>query len=411
MGNAISDVVSFRDAPSSAGGYADHGMRTGPRIARAGVMPLASRGNPGCLRVGEVVGRDAELDRLYRLIDGVLEQGGALLVTGDPGIGKSTLLQAAADHARAAGFLVLGTTGVESEAALPYAGLYELLRPALDRLEALPPAQREALAKAFGMVVGSAPEPFLVALATLNVLAELATSRPVLVAVDDVQWLDGPTQAALAFVARRVSGDVIVVVGTTRQGVSGPFHSAGLEELDVARLSHSAAREVLEVAGVGLSRADLDEILRAALGNPLALVELPRAWRANPSVSASNLPLTARLERAFAGRLSELPPHARDALLIAAVDSVDDLPEILAATSLLASTEAKVDVLEPAVLAGLVQLDDRYVQFRHPLVRSAVLQSESLTPPARRARRVGRRVDRRPVSPHLASRPCAHGAR
>jgi AAA ATPase domain len=95
MGYAISDVISFRDAPSSAGGYADHGMRSGPRIARSGVMPLASLAESGVSRVGEVVGRHAELDRLYRLIDGVLEQGGALLVTGDPGIGKSTLLRAA----------------------------------------------------------------------------------------------------------------------------------------------------------------------------------------------------------------------------------------------------------------------------------------------------------------------------
>ena len=235
----------------------------------------------------EVVGREVELDRLYRLIAGAVEHGGALLVIGDPGIGKSTLLRAAADHAGAAGFLVLGTTGVESEATLPYAGLYELLRPVLDGLDALPPAQRDALSKAFGIVVGSTPEPFLVALATLNLLAELATTRPLYVGVDDVQWLDGPTQAALAFVARRVSGDPIVVVGTTRRGFSGPFHTAGLEELDVVELSESAAREVLETTGVGLSRTDLDEILGAALGNPLALVELPNAWLASDaSVSA-----------------------------------------------------------------------------------------------------------------------------
>src|SRR2546423_3833552 len=135
------------------------------------------------------VGRQVELDRLYRLIDGASEHGGALLVIGDPGIGKSTLLQAAADHAGAAGFLVLATTGVESEAALPYAGLYELLRPGLDGLDTLPPAQRDAMSKAFGIEVGSTPEPFLVALATLNLLGELATSRPLFVGVDDVQWL------------------------------------------------------------------------------------------------------------------------------------------------------------------------------------------------------------------------------
>lgn len=327
----------------------------------------------------ETVGREVELDRLYSLIDRAVEHGGALLVVGDPGIGKSTLAQAAADHARTAGFLVLMTTGVESEAGLPYAGLYELLRSVLDGIDALPPAQGDALLKAFGIEVGSTPEPFLVALATLNLLAELAASRPVLIAVDDVQWLDGPTQAALAFVARRVSGDSIVVVATTRRGFSGPIHTAGLEELDVAELSESAARELLGATGVGLSRTDLDEILRAALGNPLALVELPRAWHTDgSSASSSALPLTARLERAFAGRLSELPPDARDALLIAAVDSLDDLAEILAATTALRHNEAKVDALEPAVFAGLLKLDETHVWFCHPLVRSAVLQSETL---------------------------------
>jgi DNA-binding CsgD family transcriptional regulator len=301
------------------------------------------------------------------------------LVTGDPGIGKSTLLRAAGDHADAAGFLVLATTGVESEAALPYAGLYDLLRPALGAVDTLPPAQRDALSKAFGIAVGSAPEPFLVALATLNVLCELATSRPVLVGVDDVQWLDAPTRTVLAFVARRVNGDPIAFIATTRRGFAGLFHTAGLAELDVSELSELAAREVLEATDIRLSRTDFDEILRAAHGNPLALVELPLVWNAaDASATASTLPLTARLERAFAGRLSELPAGTRDALLIAAVDSDDDLAEILAATSVLAISEAKVEALEPAAAARLVTLDDLHLVFRHPLVRSAVLQFETV---------------------------------
>jgi hypothetical protein len=118
-------------------------------------MLLESLGESEMSHVGEVVGRGSELERLSRLIDGAFEDGGALMVIGDPGIGKSTLLQAAADHADAAGFLVLATTGVESEAALPYAGLYELFRPALNGIDALPTAQRDALFKAFGIEVGS----------------------------------------------------------------------------------------------------------------------------------------------------------------------------------------------------------------------------------------------------------------
>jgi DNA-binding CsgD family transcriptional regulator len=328
---------------------------------------------------GAVVGRDVELHRLNRLIEATRDGGDALVVIGDPGIGKSTLLQAVVDRARAEGFFILTTTGVESEAGLPYAGLHELLRPALDVAGALPQTQRDALFRALGVEVGSRPELFLVALAALNLLAELAGSRPVLVAVDDVQWLDGPTQAVLAFVARRVSGDPIVVVGTTRRGFSGPYHTAGLEELEVSELDESAARALLEGNGAELRRADREAILRAARGNPLALIELPAGWRAEDTSSTeSTLPLTARLERAFAGRLSELPQQTRDAVLIAAVDSGDDLGEILVAASVLAGSETKVDVVESAALAGLLWFDEMRVQFRHPLVRSAVLQSETV---------------------------------
>jgi hypothetical protein len=306
-----------------------------------------------------VVGRNAELDRLNRLIEAAHECGDALVVIGDPGIGKSTLLQAVVNRARAESFLILTVTGVESETGLPYAGLYALLRPALDVADALPETQRDALFRAFGVEVGSRPEPFLVALAALNLLAELAASRPVLVAVDDVQWLDEPTQAVLAFVARRVSGDPIVVVGTTRRGFSGPYHTAGFEELDVPELSDSAAHALLEGSGAELSRADRDAILGAARGNPLALIELPSRWRAEDVSSVeSTLPLTARLERAFAGRLSELPRQTRDTILIAAVDSSDDLGEILLAASELAASEIRVDVLESAALGGLLRDDD-----------------------------------------------------
>jgi len=129
-----------------------------------------------------------------------------------------------------------------------------------------------------------------------------------------------------------------------------------------------------------LSSASRQRILRTALGNPLALVELPAALRAVPGRQLNALPLTARLERAFAARIADLPPLNRDAVLIAAVDDSDELAEILAGAAQLSGQPVGVEVLQHAAAAGLIQIDDLHVHFRHPLVRSGVLQLETVTP-------------------------------
>ena len=152
-----------------------------------------------------LIGRDQELEVLAALIDQAADGGAAIVVIGDPGIGKSSLLRAVADHGRAAGHRVLAATGIEAEAHLPFAGLHHLLRPVLGDLDHLPATQREALSTAFGFSEGPPPEPFMIALATLNLLAEVAAERPVLAIADDVQWLDPPTQDVLTFLARRVT--------------------------------------------------------------------------------------------------------------------------------------------------------------------------------------------------------------
>ncbi len=332
-----------------------------------------------------LLGRDAELGVLAELIEQVSERGTAIVVLGEAGIGKSALLRAVAGLARSAGFQVLKTSGVETEANLPFAGLHQLTRPVLGLADALPATQRRALFAAFGDDEGPGAEPFLIALAALNLLAEASAQRPVLVAVDDVQWLDRPTHEALTFISRRVSHDPIVIIGTVRKGHAGPFTTAGLAELDVPGLDDVSARGVLQAHGSGLSFADRERILRAALGNPLALVELPGALRAAaqpaPEPIQAVLPLTARLERAFAGRLAELPPLTRDAVIVAAVDSVNELPEILAAASVLAGQAVRTGDLDSASAAGLIRFDELHVRFRHPLGRSGVLQGE---PVARR---------------------------
>jgi DNA-binding CsgD family transcriptional regulator len=330
-----------------------------------------------------LIGRDRELEVLASLIDKAEDSGAAIVVLGDPGIGKSSLLRAVADHGRAAGLRVLVVTGIEAEAHLPFAGLHHLLRPVLRDLDRLPATQREALSTAFGLSEGPPPEPFMIALATLNLLAEIATERPVLVVADDVQWMDPPTQDALTFLARRVSGDPVVLIGVVRKGHDAALTAAGLPELDLRGLDETSARDVLARHADGLSYADTERILREAEGNPLALVELPLAVRAAAGFGLEAmpqvLPLTARLERAFAARIAELPSLTRDAVLVAAVDNADDLSEILAGASVLAGQPVTVAALETATAAGLLRFDDLHVSFRHPLVRSGVLQLETVT--------------------------------
>ena len=330
-----------------------------------------------------LIGRDTELAVLADLIDQAGHTGAAVVVLGDPGIGKSSLLRAAADYGRGAGLRVLMATGLEAEAHLPFAGLHHLLRPVLGDLDRLPATQAEALSTAFGLSEGPPPEPFMIALATLNLLTEAATRRPVLVVADDVQWLDQPTQDALTFVARRVSGDPVVLIGVVRKGHDVAFAAAGLPEVDLHALDEASARHVLARHATGLSYADTERVLREAAGNPLALVELPLAIRAAAEGGLDALPhvlpLTARLERAFAARIADLPPLTRDAVLVAAVDNADDLPEILAGASALSGLPVTAAALETAAAAGLLRFDDLHVNFRHPLVRSGVLQLETVT--------------------------------
>jgi DNA-binding CsgD family transcriptional regulator len=330
----------------------------------------------------ELFGRHAEQRALSDAIDQVSEQGAAIVVRGEAGIGKSTLLRATADHARRAGHHVLRITGMEAEARLPFAGLHQLLRPLLDAAQRLPALQRRALWSAFGLEDAPSPEPFLIALATLNLLTEVSARRPMAILLDDIQWLDRPSHEALAFVARRVSSDPIVMVAVIRDGHTGPLVAAGLRELHLGGLDDHASHEVLNVTAADLSAADRMRILQQANGNPLALVELPAGWRSvrNPVIESvpSYVPLSARLEKAFGGRIMELPSLTRDALLIASVDYENVVSEILAATSVLAGRPVTVGILDAAEAAGLIRFDEVNLSFRHPLVRSGVLQTESV---------------------------------
>jgi DNA-binding CsgD family transcriptional regulator/tetratricopeptide (TPR) repeat protein len=328
-----------------------------------------------------LLGREAEVAVLDQLIDRIPEHGGALVVRGDPGIGKTALLAVASVTASSKGMSVLRTAGAQSETGLAFAGLHQLLRPVLARLDHLPGPQRDALSAAFGAIDVPAPDPFLIALAALNLLAETAEHSPLLLVVDEAQWLDPPTANALAFIARRVDAEPIAVLFALRGGVASMLDGAGLPELRLGGLDDEAARELVDTSVADLAPGLRRRVLQIAAGNPLALLELPATLRLDDTQIAGLPPgtvsLTSRLERTFAAQMSGLPGQTRDLLLCAAADERASAAELLAAASLLGKAEVPLDAAAPAEGAGLASIIDGSIIFRHPLVRSAIYQSAS----------------------------------
>jgi tetratricopeptide (TPR) repeat protein len=322
-----------------------------------------------------LIGREREIAVLERLLEPAPPSGAVLLMIGDPGIGKSSLLLAAAARGRARGFRVLRLVGVEYEATFPFAGLHQLVGPVLDQVSLLPRHEREALLTAFGLADGPPPEPFLIELAVVDLLATVAAERPVLVLADDVQWLDPQSHEVLTFLGQRVAGPV-VIVAVLRRGHTGPFLDSDFPRLTVDGVDDDAAARILSAHAPGLGPAEQRRIRREALGNPLALRELPIAMAGLPSGGLGPLTLSDRLEHAFAGRGSELPSATRDALLLAAVDPAGDLAEVIAGTSALRGEPVPPEVFDPARAAGLVTVSENRVVFLHPLMRSGLLQAE-----------------------------------
>ena len=322
--------------------------------------------------VEELLGREHEIDQLDAALAGAAEHGGALLLTGEAGIGKTSLLGHAVKQAGARGYRVLAITGFESEAELPYAGLHQLLQPILDAAGALPAPQRAALLTALGMQSGAPPEMFLVALATLTMLDTVSDDSPLVVVADDVQWVDGPTASILTFVARRLESTRVLLVIALRAAYTSPVRSAELTELEVGPLSEVAASALLGSIAPELDRQTRRLILDEAVGNPLALVELPRG---HTSGDGGTLRLTERLERTFSAQTARLPGATQTALLFVALDSEPSISDVVDATRRRLGVEVTVDVLQPALEAGLISIDTSVVRFRHPLIRSALEQS------------------------------------
>jgi DNA-binding CsgD family transcriptional regulator len=321
---------------------------------------------------GQLLGREREQEVLDRLLEAARGgDGGVMVVHGEPGTGKSSLLEYAADAARR--FRVLRTAGVEGEMELPYAALQQLCSPILELEERLPDPQRDALEVAFGLTAGAAPNPFLVGLAVLGLLSEAAEERPVLCLIDDAQWLDVASARALAFAARRLLADKVVLVFAARET---PDALAGFRELHVAPLGDRDARALLEsVLPARLDERVLERLIVETRGNPLALLELPRGLTATQLAGGFGLPaalsLSARIEESFTRRLARLPRDARRLLLLAAADPAGDLALLWRAAQRLGIPESAAQTVEAD---GMLTLDAGVV-FRHPLVRSAVYRA------------------------------------
>ncbi|MEJ2856832.1 MULTISPECIES: LuxR family transcriptional regulator [unclassified Saccharothrix] len=307
-----------------------------------------------------LIGRDVERKRLAEVLDGIAERGGALVVRGEVGVGKSALVADAVVTCR-----VLGTVGTEAEAHLPFAGLHRLLHPVRHGVETLPAPQRDALATALGTAEGPTPNPYLVGLATLSLLSEEASTRPLVVVADDAHWLDRSSAEVLAFVARRLDSEPIVLLATVRDDTPSPFDD--LPTLPLDPLTDDAAAELLTTTAPDLTPDERTRLLHAAAGNPLALTELPTH------------PTERRLERAFLDRVATLPPATAACLLAAAVNDGDSEDEArTAAAALFGPIDATA--FAPAVKARLVEIEHGAVRFRHPLMRSAIANSTDTRP-------------------------------
>jgi DNA-binding CsgD family transcriptional regulator len=333
----------------------------------------------------ELIGRNDEVARVDALLDRVRDRGGALVIRGEPGIGKSALLDSARDRASSLGARTLATVGVESESELAFAGLHQLLAPLGNRIEGLPDPLRQALDAAFGVADVVEADPFHVALAAYRLVSDAADSSPLLLIADDAQWLDRSSADVLAFIARRLDNEPVVLIAGLRDGFSTALEDVGLPILELGRLSPSDSETLLDRVASGLSPYVRGRVLAEAAGNPLGLVELartvPEAGDPVELLSPTPAALTARLERAFGARLEGLGEDTRLALLAAALDGRASIAELLSAATRVSGDEVALSALDGAAERGLAQADGSGVRFAHPLIRSAV---QSTAPPAQR---------------------------
>lgn len=323
-------------------------------------------------------GRDAVLKDLWERLDRATSVGASLRVVGEPGIGKTALVDAIADRAAAEGWCIIRTAGTQLESHIPFAGLHLLLRGRIDQVDRLHSPSRRALLTAIGATDGAAPEPFLLGVGVLDLLVQAAAEQPTLVIIDDAHLLDPESASVLAFVARRIAADPIFLVAAERAGSTNALTETITDTLQIAPISPRAAGELLDASepASGIEDELRRQVLEWAEGNPLALIELPKAaggGHVEEDLSiAPVVPLTARLRRAFSSRSLALPEPTRAVLTCAALNDEPDLKEALGAASILIGAPVWVKDATLAVEAGLVIVADERIEFRHALMRVAL---------------------------------------
>jgi DNA-binding CsgD family transcriptional regulator len=317
-----------------------------------------------------LIGRAEERTRVDELLKkGRVGMSAALIVHGDPGIGKSRLLEYLI--AEAEGFIVLRAHPLEAEVELPFAGLSDLLRPLLPLLDRVPAPQAGALSAALALGPPAPGDRFAVAAATLSMLALGAEAAPLLVAVDDAHWLDGPSREALLFAARRLGREGVLVVLASRD--LPWLEAAGIDRLAITGLTENEAGALIDESKRAISAGVREQLIGDTAGNPLAILEaldvLSDAQLAGTELIASPLPVGDDLGHGFVRKLEPLPADTRAALLVAAASDTGDLREIARA---LATLGLEQSALAPGVGEGLIAIQPTLVEFSHPLVRSAV---------------------------------------
>ena len=354
-------------------------------------------------RAATLIGRDRELEILARFLEHAATDGGAFVLVGEPGAGKTALLDAAADAAEEAGTGVLRAAGAEFEADLAYSGLHQVLLPVFGQFERLGATHRDALNVALGYGDGPPPDRLLVSTATLTVLLQAAAARPVLMVVDDLPWLDRASAGVLGFVARRLAGSRLGFLTALRPGEESFFERAGLPQHELEPLDEQAANALVSSRFPELAPRVRLRVVAEAQGNPLALLELPAmlsgAQRAAAEALPVVLPLSRRLQALFASRAADLPEPARRLLLLAVLEGSGDVRLLHAAAG-----QQGIDDLAPAEQAGLVRVSEgtgRLV-FRHPLTRSAIVELSTSGDRRRAHRTLAAQLDRSARTTRLA---------